>query len=146
MEVLVNVLIEGFEVPEELSSFLMECGERVMGAEGCGEDAELSIAIVDDAGIQELNSKYRGIDSPTDVLSFPQEDDRILGDVVISLETAERQASEEGRPLKEELCILLIHGVLHLLGYDHEEEEEAEEMEEREAEIKAAMSDLLTEG
>ena len=91
---------------------------------------ELSILLVDDSAIQELNRQYRHKDSATDVLSFPQnEGDNsyghpdILGDVVISMETAARQALEHGLSLEQELGLLLIHGVLHLLGHDHERSE-----------------------
>ena len=91
----------------------------------CDRAVEISIALVDDAVIRELNANYRGMDAPTDVLSFPMEQDvaipgipRLLGDVVISIDTARRQAAAAGRNLDDELCHLVIHGVLHLLGYD----------------------------
>jgi len=76
-----------------------------------------------DPEIHSLNRQYRGKDKPTDVLSFPLADELhpfLLGDVVISVETATRQAQRRGHSLREELQILLIHGILHLLGYDHE--------------------------
>ena len=101
-----------------------------------------------DETIRELNRQYRGKDAPTDVLSFPQEegppmplgmaDDaipRALGDVVLSVETARRQAEEHGWSLQEEAEALLAHGLLHLLGYDHETPEERAVMREREREI-----------
>ncbi len=91
---------------------------------------ELSLLLVDDATIAALNAAYRRRPEPTDVLSFSQVEGPapppaaaagpVLGDVVISVETARRQARSRGRPLDEELAALLIHGVLHLLGYDHE--------------------------
>ena len=86
---------------------------------------ELSLALVGDDEIHDLNSRYRKKNKPTDVLSFPSEgivagDNRLLGDVVISVETAKRQAKERKRSLKDEMVTLLIHGILHLLGYDHE--------------------------
>lgn len=89
---------------------------------------ELSVALVDDACIQELNRDFRGADRPTDVLAFAMRegedlptvgDVELLGDVVISVETARRQAANRGRPLLDELTMLLGHGLLHLLGYDH---------------------------
>ncbi len=87
----------------------------------------MSILFTDDQEIAELNAQYRGKDKPTDVLSFPQEDccDRtegaaVLGDVVISFETARRQALERGETVESEILRLLVHGVLHLAGYDHE--------------------------
>ncbi len=89
-------------------------------------DHDLSILLTDDARIRELNRDYRGKDSATDVLSFGQLEGEgfatpvpVLGDLVISLETADRQATEQGHPLGAEVRILLVHGVLHLLGHDH---------------------------
>jgi len=97
--------------------------------------AELSIALVDDAEIADLNSRYRGRQGPTDVLSFsleegPHADRRgsLLGDVVVSLETAATQARRGRRSLDDEVLRLLIHGTLHLVGHDHEGEEEARRM------------------
>lgn len=82
--------------------------------------AELSVLLTDDTGIRGLNRQYRGIDRVTDVLSFPQNDAVVLGDVVISIETAARQAEENGVGLDEEIARLLMHGILHLKGYEHE--------------------------
>ncbi len=87
--------------------------------------AELSLVLVDNKEIQKLNMKFRHKDSPTDVLSFPAEPKlpagvRLLGDVIISVEKAQHQAKERGRTLQQEVVTLLIHGVLHLLGHDHE--------------------------
>jgi len=87
--------------------------------------AELSIALVGDAEIGRLNARYRNKEYPTDVLSFPAaagmpDGVRLLGDVVISVDKARKQAKERGRTLDQEMITLLIHGVLHLLGYDHE--------------------------
>ena len=121
---------------------------RVLGAFGLDE-AELSIVLCDDAFIHPLNRDWRGKDRPTDVLSFAQregeeadEDDPVLGDVVISLETAARQAAERGHGTAHELRVLLIHGICHLLGYDHEEDEEAEEMEALERDLLAELPPL----
>ncbi|MFO8073481.1 MAG: rRNA maturation RNase YbeY [Polyangia bacterium] len=108
-------------------------------------ERELSVLLTDDAGIRELNRDYRGLDRPTDVLSFPQPEDwpsapgepAILGDVAISTETAARQAAERRCTLLQETTELLIHGVLHLVGYDHEGEKEAEEMQRRADEMAA---------
>ena len=88
---------------------------------------ELSLLLTDDAEIRQLNKTYRDLDHATDVLSFPQDEDvvnesgdTLLGDVVISVETAARQAEEHHLSFNEELILLAIHGILHLLGYDHE--------------------------
>ena len=83
-------------------------------------DAELSLVLCSDAHIRELNRTWRDRDTATDVLSFPQDDPVVLGDLVISLEAAERQAAERGWDRGTEVRILLVHGLLHLLGYDHE--------------------------
>jgi probable rRNA maturation factor len=91
------------------------------------QSCELSVRIVDDASIRRLNARYRGIDRPTDVLAFPMREGafahlhpQLLGDIVISAETARRQARARHHSLAKELTHLLIHGTLHLLGYDHE--------------------------
>jgi probable rRNA maturation factor len=91
------------------------------------EDKELSVLLVNDHKIKNLNQSFRDKDTPTDVLSFPQFDEEeegfdsiLLGDVVVSLETAERQAEEHGLTFEEEVVLLIVHGLLHLLGYDHE--------------------------
>ena len=95
--------------------------------------AELSVLLTDDAEIHELNRQHRQKDKPTDVLAFAMDETvadpaGILGDVVISLDTAERQARSRQRPLIEEVRFLLAHGVLHLVGYDHAEPAEKREM------------------
>ena len=82
-------------------------------------DAELSILFTADEAIRELNRTYRSIDKPTDVLSFPTGDDVLIGDVVVSLETTRRQAMDYDATFTEELARLLVHGALHLMGYDH---------------------------
>ena len=95
------------------------------------EDAEVSILVVDDAYIRRLNRKWRGKDEPTDVLSFPQGAPgagALLGDLVISLETARRVARRDGRRSGAELDRYLAHGLLHLLGHDHERPEDAKRM------------------
>lgn len=96
------------------------------------EKAWVSLLFVDNAFIKSLNLKYRGIDEPTDVLSFPMREQgeaeglhpQILGDIVISIEKAQSQAQADNKPLEEELSLLLIHGLLHLLGHDHQSPKE----------------------
>jgi len=109
----------------------MELAAQILDDSGRSE-AELSILITDDEEICSLNRDYRGIDRPTDVLSFSQIEGEgpvvlpdLLGDVVISWETAQRQATELGHEVPTEIKRLLVHGVLHLLGFDHEKDEEA---------------------
>lgn len=103
-----------------------------------GDGAELSILLADDAAVRRLNRDYRGIDKPTNVLSFPQQTaagDRpagmphLIGDIVLALETVEREAAEAQKPVADHLTHLIVHGLLHLCGYDHETDEEAEVME-----------------
>ena len=95
-------------------------------------DPEISVVLCDDLFIQSLNAQWRGKDTPTDVLSFAQEDDpHLLGDIVISLPTAARQADAAGWTLENEVALLEIHGLLHLLGYDDETEAGAWEMQGR---------------
>jgi len=110
--------------------------------------AEVSVVLCDDRVIHRLNRKWRGLDAPTDVLSFPQltEDDWqkqaerqvLLGDIVLSLESAARQAKEYGHSKEREVLYLFTHGLLHLLGYDHLEEDERRRMRNREEEVMTA--------
>jgi probable rRNA maturation factor len=108
-------------------------------------DTELAVMLTDDAGIRTLNNNWRGIDKPTNVLSFPAlqpsgprgPDDapRMLGDIAIAYETTRREADEEQKPFDHHLSHLAVHGFLHLIGYDHEKNDEAEAMEALEREI-----------
>ena len=107
------------------------------------ENHELSVLLSDDKNIRTLNKQYRGIDQTTDVLSFSQSkkeetepSSHLMGDVVISTVTAKRQASEHGLTLEEEIVLLLIHGTLHLLGFDHERSgEESYQMKKKTQEL-----------
>lgn len=97
------------------------------------ENTEISITFVNNEEIKSLNNQYRNIDKPTDVLSFPFDNSfnlpiHVLGDIVISTEKAETQAEEYGNTLNREIGFLMIHGMLHLLGYDHETEEDEKKM------------------
>jgi len=101
----------------------------------CGvDDIELSILIVNNRSIRELNKKYRGMDKPTDVLAFPMGGhSKLLGDIIISMEKTHAQAAERGHSPEQEFKILLTHGILHLLGYDHEiSRSEAQRMKRKE--------------
>ncbi len=109
---------------------------------GCDDDTELSVWLCGDPDIRDLHSRYFGLDTPTNVISFAQRDGEfgdvepgVLGDVVISVDTAQRDAEDAGKPVEDEILFLLIHGILHLLGYDHEggQSHRAAEMEAREA-------------
>ncbi len=101
--------------------WVAEVAEKVLRYLGL-QDRELSILLVSDDEITELNRRWLQRDRPTNVIAFPMDgpQDFVLGDVVISTETAEREAAERGVGLEEHLALLLVHGILHLLGYDHE--------------------------
>ncbi|HEY0636001.1 MAG TPA: rRNA maturation RNase YbeY [Gammaproteobacteria bacterium] len=108
------------------------------------DEAELTIRIVDDAESAELNETYRGKQGPTNVLSFPFEAPPgvplpLLGDIVICAPKVAREAEEQGKPAEAHWAHLTLHGCLHLLGYDHIEQEEAEAMEALETELLAAL-------
>lgn len=109
-------------------------------------DSELSLVFTNDADIREINGKWRHIDKPTNVLSFPafalqpgQEPGDILGDIVIARETVAREAAEEHKSFDDHLSHLVVHGLLHLMGYDHQNDEEAEQMETLERKILASL-------
>lgn len=122
---------------------------QVLNAEGVAPPYEVSLVFTDSETVRRLNRDYRGVDEPTDVLAFymlPQKEadplfvvppDGVtrLGEVIISYPQAVEQAKEQGHSTERELALLIIHGILHLLGYDHEEPEEEHEMREREAEL-----------
>lgn len=93
------------------------------------EGAELSLLFTDDAAIAVLNGRWRGKPAPTNVLSFPQGSGPLLGDVVLAAETVRREAALAGKPLEHHISHLIVHGILHLLGHDHEDDDEAERME-----------------
>ncbi|HEV2558758.1 MAG TPA: rRNA maturation RNase YbeY [Microvirga sp.] len=109
------------------------------------DEVEISLLLTDDAGIQELNRDWRGKDKPTNVLSFPAPmipglpGPRPLGDIAVAFETVTREAEAEGKTFEDHLTHLLIHGLLHLLGYDHELEAEAEIMEALEVKALASL-------
>ena len=156
-----------FYVENEVNAeFVFDPGElgetvalKVLETEGCEYDTEIGLTITDDEGIHELNREFRGIDSPTDVLSFPnisferegdfsvveseQKPDLIdpesgrlmLGDIVINEKRVREQAVEYGHSEKREFAFLVAHSMLHLCGYDHMEEEEAKVMEGKQEEV-----------
>jgi probable rRNA maturation factor len=118
---------------------IIECAGHVLGAMG-EDDAELSLVLVNDMYIRNLNWKYRRRDFATDVLAFPMRDSRrlsgsILGDVVISVETAKREARKRKKDFQEELDFYFVHGILHLLGYDDEKPRARKKMKLKEQEI-----------
>ena len=123
-------------VPVELSA-LEALAEFVVRRENALEDGEISVALVDKAMMSALNLKYRALDKPTDVLAFDlSDDDELFGEVVISPQVAGEQAIEEGISQDEEIRQLLIHGLLHLLGYGHESEADAKKMFDRQERLR----------
>ncbi|OLY48380.1 rRNA maturation RNase YbeY [Bartonella apis] len=109
-------------------------------------DSELSLVFTDDANIRTINAKWRHIDKATNVLSFPafpmqpgQRPGPILGDIVIARETVQREAQEENKSFDDHLSHLIVHGLLHLTGYDHQNDDEAEQMESLERKILASL-------
>ena len=99
------------------------------------KNSEVSITLVNDAEIKKINKKYRGINKPTNVLSFELDDDVLLGDIFISLDTVRREAKSENISVAEHTAHMIVHGVLHLLGYDHLNDKDAEKMEKKETAI-----------
>ncbi|WP_297323297.1 rRNA maturation RNase YbeY [uncultured Bartonella sp.] len=109
-------------------------------------DSELSLVFTDDASIRTINDKWRHIDKATNVLSFPafvltpgQKPGPILGDIVVAYETVISEANEQNKTFNDHLSHLVVHGLLHLLGYDHQNDEEAEQMEQLERKILATI-------
>lgn len=115
---------------------------------GCRAMIEIGVSLADDQAQQQLNRDWRGVDRPTNVLAFPGWEPStpippgaplLLGDVVLAFETVAREAEEQGKPLAHHLCHLVVHGVLHLFGYDHTTEVEAVAMEQLETTILAGL-------
>lgn len=138
--------------PEPLDLRAFErLAEFVLDREDVPVASELSLALVGSEEMAGLNERYRGVAGPTDVLAFPCDDPCpvpgdepvTLGDVVIAPEIAELQAAELGHTVEEELNLLLVHGILHLLGYDHEADEDARVMQERQDALLAAYAEGL---
>ncbi|MCL6449731.1 MAG: rRNA maturation RNase YbeY [Acetobacteraceae bacterium] len=148
-----------------LVALLRRVAHAVFAQEGVPASAEVSLTFVDDATIRLYNRDYRQVDRPTDVLAFSQLEGRelrpllevpfpapagvppvLLGDVLISLERAAEQAAERGHPLEVEASLLLVHGILHLLGYDHRRPAEARAMQRRERQIMKALGALPGDG
>ena len=142
---------EKIEISAELEGLLNKAMNLVAGLENLSENTEVDITIVTDEEIHVLNRDYRGVDRATDVLSFAldegdeepeilgDEAEHLLGDIIISAEKASVQAEEFGHGLNREIVYLAVHGMLHLLGYDHMVEDEKIVMRKREEEILRVM-------
>lgn len=158
MSVLIDNRQTAIVVDEAMENLVSQVVEKVLAYEECEEAYEVSISFVDNEEMRSLNSEYRGIDKETDVLSFPMvefvEDDLeeeeedaeyideeiALGDIVISMERAMEQSEDYGHSFERELAFLLVHGMLHLLGYDHEDEPAEKEMFEKQEAILKEMN------
>lgn len=139
----------GQDEPRSLDAYLPVAEELLLAAareaidqQGVSSQVEITILLSDDNQLHELNRQFLGIDGPTDVLSFPageetdpDSEEAYLGDIIISVERARAQAESGGHSLESELQLLIVHGVLHLLGHDHAEEEEKAVMWAAQAEI-----------
>lgn len=152
--IVIDITVEagGWPQKRSLRSLADKAVAAALGEAGVDAKAgsELSIVFSDDAHIRTLNSGWRGKDKPTNVLSFPafpvkpgKELPPMLGDIVLAAETVAREAALEGKPLDHHITHLVIHGVLHLIGHDHEDDAEAEAMEalERAALARLAIPD-----
>ena len=149
MEIIISNFPEELSFPEEIEANVRAAAEMVGQLYGV-ENGEVSVTLTNNEYIHTLNKEYRGIDRPTDVLSFALNESEepemvdgpavnVLGDLIISVERAEEQAADYGHSLRREVAFLTVHGMLHLLGYDHMEDEEREEME---AEQRCVMDKL----
>lgn len=147
----VNLLIDNRTeelLTAELEEAIRKAAAESLKYEAFDENCEISVSIVDNEEIRKINQQFRNIDRATDVLSFPmltfaegeeaevnENDEILLGDIIISLERAREQAEEYGHSLKREIAFLTAHSMLHLLGYDHMEKDEEAEMFRRQKEI-----------
>jgi probable rRNA maturation factor len=127
-------------VPDIVKQVKLAAGFALEGAAAAMRGAEIAVLLSNDSRLQMLNRQYRAADKPTNVLSFPAVPGTShLGDIAISYETSRREADAAGKPLQHHLLHLTVHGVLHLLGYDHQRPAEADRMEALEAEILLKM-------
>lgn len=142
---MINIQIEPSyksAIPED---FLLRVGNAVLSLEKPDTEVEVTIVLTDDSTLRALNAQHLGIDAPTDVLSFPADefdpDQQLpyIGDVIISVPRAEEQATAAGHPLENEISLLVVHGILHLLGYDHDTEINKTTMWEKQSKILAKL-------
>lgn len=142
---------EKIAIPDEVEGLITKAMNIVAKRENLGPNTEVDITIVDNEEIHQLNRDYRGVDRPTDVLSFAldegdeepeiigDEAEHLLGDIIISAPIAKAQGEEFGHGLNREMTYLAVHGILHLLGYDHMEEEDKKIMRKQEEEVLREM-------
>ena len=150
MELIIDDRQDKLQVSEELIEKIKDIILECLDYEGYDDDYDISLSFVDNKEIHELNKLYRGIDRPTDVLSFPMLDEELdfdieleeksLGDIVISLEREFEQSVDYNHSFEREVCFLVCHSMFHLLGYDHDTEENTKEMREKEEYILNKLS------
>lgn len=133
MSIIIDINHKGGDWPDTSEQVIERSIHAVLAHQDIVQ-AEASVVLADDSFIQTLNRDYRKKDSPTNVLSFPQELP-LLGDIVLAYETIAHEADEQEKSFEEHLTHLSIHGILHLLGYDHIDDDDAQEMEALEVEI-----------
>lgn len=144
MEIYYDDRQDDIKITDEIKNLIEKSIAAVLKVENLHENVEVSVSFVGDEEIRALNRDYRGVDKSTDVLSFPMDDEfiivsRILGDVIINTRRVMEQAEELGHSDEREISYLTVHSILHLLGYDHMDDEDKKEMRERE---KLAMKEL----
>lgn len=144
MEIYYDDRQDDIKITDEIKNLIEKSIAAVLKVENLHENVEVSVSFVGDEEIRDLNRDYRGVDKSTDVLSFPMDDEfiivsRILGDVIINTRRVMEQAEELGHSEEREISYLTVHSILHLLGYDHMDDEDKKEMRERE---KLAMKEL----
>ena len=141
MELYIDNRQEKIQISQEVNELIEKVAREVLIFEQETLDCEISVSLVDNEEIRELNRDYRNKDSETDVLSFPMDDEFLmegpilLGDIIISVEKALEQANDFGHSVEREIAYLTAHSMLHLLGYDHMQEEEKSIMRSKEKEI-----------
>lgn len=151
MTILIDNRLSEDKIEKDMEYFIENIIKEVLKQENCTDNYEVSISLVNNEEIKNLNREYRNMDSSTDVLSFPMidfknpkedcwkwesfDEDLLLGDIVISIEKAKEQSQEFGHSFERELAFLLVHGMLHLLGYDHEDKNQETIMFQKQEEI-----------
>ena len=128
-----DITWQGIGLDKNIQKTAVKAAKAAAKAEGMKGGA--SLLFTDDEAVRELNNRYRGLDSTTDVLSFPSGEAGFLGDIAISVPRAQQQAEEYGHPLAREVAFLTVHAMLHLFGYDHIEPADEEKMRARQREI-----------
>lgn len=153
MRIIIDDLQEVHEVTDKIEKIVEKAIKSTLKYQNYKKRCEVSVSFVDDKQIQEINNQYRNMDKPTDVLSFPiidfneEQDDKfgydcgflMLGDIIISMEKAVSQAEEYGHSVEREIGFLCVHSTLHLLGFDHDNEENTKIMREKEEAILGEM-------